>query len=121
MHTALIYAAYGWLAFSGTVHFAVDVVAQHVRGKRAAGAETTLFYGLHSSFALGQVLFGLVCLWLAWSAPALLARPPVVALSLAAGLAWLAITFAFMGYWEPKVNAGIFIALLVAAAFTARP
>lgn len=65
MHTILTYASYGWLAFSGTVHCVIDVASQHVRGKRAPGPETTLFYGLHSSFALGQVLCGLLCLWLA--------------------------------------------------------
>ena len=119
MHTPLTYASYGWLAFSGTVHFVIDVVSQRVRGKRAPGSETTLFYGLHSSFALGQVLYGLLCLWLVWSAPALIAQPQVAALSLAAGLGWLAITFASMSYWQPKVNVGIFVALVLAAAVTA--
>lgn len=30
MHKSLMYAAYGWLAFSGTAHF-VDVVSQYLR------------------------------------------------------------------------------------------
>jgi hypothetical protein len=120
MHTTLTYASYGWLAFSGTVHFIIDVVAQHVRGERAPSPETTLFYGLHSSFALGQVLFGLLGLWLAWSAPTLIAQPQVRVLSLVAGLGWLAITFAFISFWQPKVNAGIFIALVLASAVAAR-
>ena len=119
MHNALILASYGWLAFSGTVHFVIDVVLQYARGKRQAGSETTLFYGLHSSFALGQVLFALLCLWLVWSAPALVAQAQVTALSLAAGLGWITITFAFMSFWQPKMNASIFIALVFAAAVVA--
>ncbi|WP_242098137.1 hypothetical protein [Sphingomonas sp. CROZ-RG-20F-R02-07] len=118
MHQVFTYAAYGWLAFSGTVHFTIDVVSQHFRRKRSAGPETTLFYGLHSSFALGQVLFGLLCLWLAWSAPAVLAQAPVTMLSLAGGVAWLAITIAFISFREPKINAAIFILLLLASAAT---
>ncbi|WP_431266212.1 hypothetical protein ACQ859_13515 [Roseateles chitinivorans] len=35
-------------------------------------------------------------------------------LTLAAGLGWLAVTFLFMGYWEPKLNVGIFCALALA-------
>ena len=58
MHKSLAYAAYGWLTFGGTMHFAVDVLAQYARGKRAPGPETTLFYGMNTAYALGQVAFG---------------------------------------------------------------
>lgn len=118
MHTYLTYGAFGWLAFTGVAHFVVDVVSQYLRGKRPPGVETTLYYGLNSAFALGQVLFGLICLWIAWRQPSLLAERPVVALCLAGAVAWLTITFAFMEYWEPKMNAGIFAALLIAALLT---
>jgi len=119
MHHTLIYICYGWLAFSGTVHFVIDVVSQRVRGKHVPGEETTLFYGLHSSYAFGQVMFGLLCLCVAWSSPTVVTSTQVVALSLAAGVGWLAIAFSFIGYWQPRMNAGIFIALLLAAAVTA--
>ena len=118
MHTVLAYATYGWLAFSGAIHFLIDVISQHLRGKRAPGPDTTLFYGLHSSFALGQVLYGLLCLWLAWTAPALAAQPQLTVLSLAAGLGWLAIASAFISYWQPKMNVSIFMALILAATVT---
>ncbi len=111
----LTYAAFGWLAFTGVMHFAIDVVSQYVRGKRVAGAEATLYYGLHSAFALGEVLFGLMCLWAARREPGLLREPIVVMLAGAGALAWLALTFMAMDYWEPKLNAGIFIALLIVA------
>ncbi|MBW6527809.1 hypothetical protein KZ813_13255 [Sphingomonas sp. RHCKR7] len=111
----LTYAAFGWLTFTGVMHFAVDVVSQYLRGKRAPGPETTLYYGLNSAFALGQVLFGLMCLWAAHREPGLLREPAVVMLACAGAAAWLALTFTAMDYWEPKLNAVIFIALLIAA------
>lgn len=60
LHTSLLYKAYG---FSGTRHFAIDVVGQYARGKRLPGTATTLYYGLNSAYALSQVLFAaLPCL-----------------------------------------------------------
>ena len=116
----LTYAAFGWLTFTGVMHFAIDVVSQYARGKRVAGAETTLYYGLNSAYALGQVLFGLICLWAAWRERGLLREPVVVLLACAGAAAWLALTFTAMDYWEPKLNAGIFIALLIGAIMLER-
>lgn len=118
MHKYLVYAAYGWLTLSGTLHFLVDVVSQHLRGKRVAGLETTLYYGLNSAFSLGQVAFGSLGLFLAWRAMHILDQTPVMVLSFAVGVGWLALTFLFMGYWEPKLNAGIFCVLIIAAFAT---
>ncbi len=118
MHKVLLYAAYGWLALTGVLHFAVDVVSQHLRGKHPPGLETTLYYGLHSAFALGQVALGLLGVLLAWRAPQAFEQVPVLAISLAAGLGWLAISVLFMAYWEPKLNVGIFCALALAAWLT---
>jgi hypothetical protein len=118
MHKYIIYAAYGWLALSGALHFFVDVVSQHLRGKRTPSPETTLYYGLNSAFALGQVAFGLLGLLLAWRAADLLTETPALALSALAAFGWLAITFLFMEYWEPKLNVGIFCVLILAAYLT---
>lgn len=118
MHKYIVYAAYGWLALTGILHFVVDVVSQHLRGKRAPGLETTLYYGLNSAFALGQVAFGLLGLFLAWRAMDLLSETPVLILSIAAGFGWLAITFLFMEYREPKLNVGIFCVLIIAGLVT---
>lgn len=114
MQNYIAHAAYGWLAFSGVLHFIVDVVSQHLRGRHAPGPETTLYYGLHSAFALGQVVFGLLGLFLARRAHPLLTEPAVLLVSGAAALGWLAITFLFMPYWEPRFNAGVFCVLIVA-------
>jgi hypothetical protein len=111
----ITFAAFGWLTLTGTLHFAIDVVSQYLRGKRVPGPETTLYYGLNSAFALGQVLFGLMCLWAAWRHPGLLRDPSVALLAAAGAAAWLALTFTAMDYWEPKLNVGIFAALLTIA------
>jgi hypothetical protein len=111
----LTFAAFGWLTLTGTLHFVIDVVGQHLRGRRVPGPETTLYYGLHSAFALGQVLFGLLCLWAARRHPDLLRDPAVILLSGVGAAAWLTLTFFAMEYREPKLNAGLFVVLLLAA------
>ncbi|MDR6984253.1 hypothetical protein J2X32_002897 [Rheinheimera pacifica] len=119
MHKYVIYTAYGWLTLTGILHFCVDVISQHLRGKHPPGIETTLYYGLHSAFALGQTVFGVLGLLLALRSINTLSETPILLLSLAAGLGWLTITFLFMTYWEPKLNISIFC-LLIAAAFITR-
>lgn len=118
MHKYLLYSAYGWLTLTGILHFVVDVVSQHLRGKHPPGVETTLYYGLHSAFALGQVAFGLIGLFLAWRAPNIFSEIPMLAVSLVAGLGWLAISFQFMHYSEPRLNISIFCVLILAAMIT---
>jgi hypothetical protein len=118
MHKYIVFSAYSWLTLIGILHFTVDVASQYLRGKREPSLETTLYYGLNSAFALGQVAFGLLGLFLAWRAIGLLSETPVLVLSVLAAFGWLAITFLFMEYWEPKLNVGIFCVLIVAALFT---
>jgi len=115
MSKYLVYASFGWLTLSGMLHFLIDVVSHAIRGKHPPGPETTLYYGLNTAFSLGQVAFGLLGLFLAWRAMALVTETPVLVLTLAAGLGWWAVTFLFMSYWEPKLNVGIFCALTLAA------
>jgi uncharacterized membrane protein (DUF441 family) len=120
MHKFIVYAAYGWLTFTGVMHFAIDVVSQHLRGKHPPSTETTLYDGLHSAFALGQVVLGLLGLWLASRALDLFKELPLVAVSLVAAAGWLAIAVLFMEYWQPRFNAALFGLLVVAAALTGR-
>ena len=119
MHKYLVYGAYGWLAFAGTLHFLIDVVSQYLRGKRAPGPEATLFYGLNTAYALGQMLFGVLGLLVARQAFDVLGQWPAVSLSLAAAGCWLIFCFPFIEYWEPKFTVAIFAALLIGAAITA--
>ena len=120
MHKVLTYGAYGWLAASGALHFLVDVVSQKLRGVRAPSPETTLYWGLNSSFALGQVILGALGLFLAVRAPELLREAPVMLVSVLAGLAWLAITFLFIEYREPRANAVLINVLLWASLLAGR-
>lgn len=118
MHKYLAFTAFGWLALSGVLHFVIDVVSQYVRGVRAPGNEATLYYGLHSSYALSLVLYGITGVFLATRALELLGQTPLILLTLVAAVAWLAIGFAFIEYREPKIMMGIFIALFLAFAVT---
>ena len=118
MHRILLYAAYGWLVLSGSMIFTIDVVSQYVRGKRVPGPETTLYYGLMTSFALGQVLFGLLCLWLSWKAPEVVSRAPVAILSVLAALVWLLVAIVSIEYREPKLTAAIFTILILLAVLS---
>lgn len=118
MSKYISYAAFGWLVFTGTAHFIVDVALQYLRGKRVPAPATTLYYGLNSAFALGQVVFGLLMLWIVRQQPAVIGELSVAALCVGAAIGWLAIAFAFMDYWEPKINGGVFLLLLLAAIAT---
>ncbi|MFV3129503.1 hypothetical protein [Niveispirillum sp. KHB5.9] len=118
MQKYIIHAAFGWLTLSGVLHFIIDVAAQYVRGKRVPGAETTLYYGLNSAFALGQVVFGVLGLYVAWRALDLISGMPALVLSAVAGAGWLALAFFFMEYREPRLAVGIYCLLIIAAIAT---
>ena len=91
MYKILVYVAFGFLTLSGTLHFAIDVVSQYIRGKRPPGDASTLYYGLNSAYALGQIAFGVLGLLAAREAIDLFRRGPVIALCLLVAAAWLAI------------------------------
>jgi hypothetical protein len=118
MHKYFIYGAYGWLTLAGTLHFIIDVVSQYLRGKRAPGPETTLFYGMNTAYALGQVLFGLFGLLVARYSLTLLDQWPARSLAFTAAACWLSFSFVFLEYREPKLIGVVFAALLLGAAFT---
>jgi hypothetical protein len=115
-HRTLLYAAFGWLIAGGVLHFIIDVLSQYIRGTRTPSPETMLYYGMNSAYAFGQMLFGLIGLWLAWRAVSVLEEWPVVLLSLLGAIGWLAIGLVFIEYWEPKVIATIFGVLILLAA-----
>ena len=119
MRTKFLYAAYGWLLFAGVVHFGIDVVSQYVRGRRASGAETTLYYGLNSSYALGQVLVATLALLVLHNGSSPLQRWPGLSLGFVAAAGWLAICLQSIEYPQPRIIVAIFAALLAGAVFTA--
>jgi hypothetical protein len=118
MNNTIAYITFGWLTAGGVIHFIIDVISQHLRGKRVPGNETTLFYGLHSSYALSQVLLGAVALLLIQRAPEVVRSVPFLLIVGAAIAAWFAIGFAFIEYWQPKLIVAIFAVLTVAMILT---
>lgn len=119
MQSKFLYAAYGWLLVSGFLHYGVDVVSQHVRGKRTPGAETTLYYGLNTAYALGQVLVASVALFaIRHGTP--MGSWPGLTIGFGAAAAWLWFCFLFIEYPQPKFVPALFAALLVGAAFAPR-
>lgn len=116
MRTKFLYAAYGWLLFGGLLHFCIDVISQYVRGRRAPGPETTLYYGLNTAYAWRQVLVALLAILVLHSGNTALGRWPGLTLGFAAAAAWLAICFLFLEYSQPRMIVVIFAALLTGAA-----
>lgn len=118
MHKTLLLAAYGWLTVFGLTHFLVDVVSRRLRNRHALDAEAVLYYGLHTTYAMGQVMFGLLALLIASRNVELLSHPPSLIMAITAAIGWFVIAWLFMDYWEPKAVAGIFFVLITAAALT---
>lgn len=118
MYKILAYSTFSWLVLSGVLHFTIDVVSQYVRGIRAPGFETTLYYGLHTSYAASLVLVGLFGLLITTHSLSLLRIWPIVALMAAAYLIWFAIGFVFIEYREPKIMLGIGAVLFIAMLST---
>lgn len=112
----LFYVPYGWLLLTGTLHFCIDVLAQYLRGKRSASVETTLYYGLNSAYALGQMVFALGALLTIYSGSLVMRQWPGLLLAFAAAAAWFAICLLFLEYREPRTTLAIFVALLVVSA-----
>jgi len=119
MHRKPLYAAYGFLLLSGSLHFGIDVVSQYLRGKRAPGPEATLYFGLNTAYALGQVLFALLAMLAVRNGVAFMGKWPGLTLGLLAAAGWLTIGFVFLEYREPRLVMAIFAALLIGAAATA--
>lgn len=118
INTYLTYGAYGFLAFAGTLHFIIDVVSQKLRGVRVPSPETTLYYGLNTCFSIGQVALGAIGVWLMIKAPDLVKSAPMTVITLLAAIAWLAVTFLFIEYREPKIAVSVFVAIFLASVVT---
>jgi predicted outer membrane lipoprotein len=118
LHHSLLYGAYSWLLLSGLLHFGIDVVAQYIRGKRAPSPATTLYYGLNSSYAVSQILFGLLALFAIRHGLAAMGQLPGILLGLLAACAWFVLSLIFLEYTQPRATVALYAALLVGAAFT---
>ncbi len=118
LHSLLLYGAYGWLVAGGVLHFAVDVVSQYVRGKRVPSPATTLYYGLNSTYAVSQVLFGALALFAIRNGATAMGQGYGLALGLLAACAWFVLCLRFMEYPQPRVVVAVYAALLAGVALT---
>lgn len=118
VHKTLLLASYGWLTVFGVAHFLIDVIARRVHHRHRPHPTPALYYALHSTYSLGQVMFGSLALSIATSDTALLSHPSALLIAITAASGWLLIAWLFMDYWEPKAVAGIFFVLITAAAIT---
>jgi len=117
MYKKLLYAGYGYMAFSAVMNYLADVVQPYLRRLRPASPETTLYYGLHTGFNFGQAMFGLTALLLLLNGADFFSRRSGEILTLFAITGWFAISFAFTTFAPPKINLAIVLALLATAAF----
>ncbi len=108
LHKVLVNVAIGWLTFAGLMHFLIDVLAQYLRQKRLPGPETTLYYGLNTAYALGQVAFGILGLLIARRAIEVLGEWPALLLCGAAATAWFVIGVLSIEYPQPRFMGVIF-------------
>jgi hypothetical protein len=118
LHGLLLYGAYSWLLLSGILHFGVDVVSQYLRGKRAPGPATTLYYGLNSTYALSQVLFAVLALFAIRQGMTAMGHGYGLALGLLAACAWFVLCVLFVEYPQPRITVAVFAALLAGVALT---
>jgi hypothetical protein len=110
LHISLHYAAYVWLLLTGTLQFAIDVAGQYARGKRPRGAETTLYYGLNSAYAVSQILFAVLVLLALSQGLIILRRWPGLILGFLAASSWPAIRVLFVDYRPPRMTVALFAA-----------
>ncbi|HEY0930717.1 MAG TPA: hypothetical protein VGE27_12425 [Gemmatimonas sp.] len=118
LHVYLVRAAFGWMALSGVLHFMADVASQYIRRTRVPSPETTLYYGLHSAYAWGHIAFGALALYLVTCTAPVMNERGLLIMGLVVALGWLAIAMGFIEYWQPKANAVVLCALMVAALLT---
>ena len=117
-HRPLLYGAYSWLLVSGFLQIAIDVVSQHLRGKRVPGTETTLYYGLNSTYGVSQILFALLALFAIRQGATAIGQWSGVFLGLVAASSWFVLSLLFLEYPQPRITVALFAALLLGAAVT---
>lgn len=117
-HRPLLYAAYSWLLLSGLLQIGIDVVSQHLRGKRVPSPATTLYYGLNSAYGVSQILFALLALFALRQGVIALGHWSGVMLGLLAASAWFTLSVLFLEYPQPRMTVALFAVLLLAVALT---
>ena len=118
LHGLLLSGAYLWLLLSGVLHFGIDVVSHSLRGKRVPGPLTTLYYGLNSCYAAGQVLFAVLALFAIRHGVAAMGQWTGIVLGLTAACTWFVLSVVFLEYPQPRRTMVLFATLLAGVALT---
>jgi hypothetical protein len=117
MHTYLLGFALYSLVIGGVIQF-IDITCQSLRGARPQGVETTLYYGLNSTFALSQLLYGLSGVLLQHHALGVFDQPDFLVLSSIATAGWLTINLFCLDSGKPRLTTLSFTLLSAASAMT---
>ena len=93
------------------------MVSQYIRGNRTPSPETTLYFGLNSSYAVSQTLFAVLALFAIRQRVTAMAKPQVLCWGFVAACAWFARSLMFLEYPQPRITVAVFAILLVGVAF----
>jgi len=118
LHRSPPHDAYRGLLLSGLLIFEIDVMSQFIRGKRASSSATTLYYGLHSPYAVSQILFAALALFAIRKGVTTMGQWSGLLLSLLAACAWFVLNLLFREYLQPRMSVALFAGLLVGVALT---
>ena len=105
--------AFVMLIFGGVIHFYFDVLQPYLMATQKKELRTVSYLGLHSFFASGMVLTGLVNLYLTLFQPAMFSDAVYVALLMVWSVVWTSGAFLFMDMKMPKITMSVYMAILV--------
>jgi hypothetical protein len=112
MHANISLLAFSWLTLGGTMQI-ILLIFRSLRGQRNTDGESTFYYGHVTSFAFGQILYGLFGLLLIFQAPYVMHRAQFVTLTTFALCGWFAIDLFLLHLQKPKFTTLIFGLLLI--------
>ncbi len=96
--------AFMLLIIGGVIHFYFDVLQPYLMATQKKELRTVSFLGLHSFFASGMVLIGIINLYLTLFQPLILQDLVYVLLLLVWSVVWASGAFLFMDMKMPKIT-----------------
>lgn len=112
---------FGWMALSGVLHVGADVFTPLLRQAPVPGTDRSLYFGLHSAYALGHVAAGLIGLWALMHVDHAIGLRPLLLLGTAISIGWLALALTFIPYRPPRANDALLVLLAVVALLRGVP
>lgn len=103
------FVAFVLLIVGGVLHFYFDVLQPYLMETQKKELKTVSFLGLHSFYASGMVLTGIINLYIALFHPLIFEDLVYVAFLFIWALVWASGAFLFMDMKAPKINMAIFL------------